>query len=235
MQIIINMCAENGLVIPVNYNHQLQSAIYAKLREVGESDFWHDYGFTGQKLYKEFIFGMIEGAYRVENKKIYFSESISLELRSPLYPFCDAFQRSLELNPRIKLFDTWLRVNDACLLNRHINANEAVFSTKSPVVVYSTEPDGHTRFYGPDDADFCERLIANYERKYHALTGDVPDRIKIETIGKHKHVVTKFKNTWINGWRGKFLVSGSNRALEFLYNTGLGSKNSQGFGMVEAE
>jgi len=51
--------------------------------------------------------------------------------------------------------------------------------------------------------------------------------------GHHKRVVTKYKDTWINGWKGMYRISGSSRALEFIYNTGLGSKNSQGFGLLE--
>jgi len=229
---IITMESKNELTIPLSYNHQLQSAIYAKLREVGESDFWHNCGFVSDKLYKEFVFGRLCGAYSIADKKLTFRGEISLELRSPLLPFCDSFQRSLELNPRIKLFDTFLDVTSATLLNQHINTSEATFTTISPVVSHVTDSDGHTIFFGPDDAEFSDRLESNFVRKYSALTGCLPAPISIQPLGTHKKTVTKFKSTWVTAWQGNYRICGSYDCLEFLYNAGLGEKNSQGFGLL---
>jgi len=235
MQIKIYLRAKNGLTVPLNYNHQVQSSIYAKLREVGESDFWHDCGFSSEKVYKAFVFGALNGSHFIENKHISFNGDISLEVRSPMLPFCDALQRSIELSPRVKLFDTWLDVVGAELTNLHINANSAVFSAESPVVVYSTDENRHTHFYGPDDECYAERLAENFSRKYIAMMCSTPDDIIIEPLGNHKKVVTNFKGTWLNGWKGSYRISGDFRALEFIYNAGLGSKNSQGFGMLRLE
>ena len=44
MQILVRFQPSAPLIIPYNYNYQLQSALYALLAEVGESDFWHDKG-----------------------------------------------------------------------------------------------------------------------------------------------------------------------------------------------
>lgn len=235
MQIKIILRAENGLTIPLNYNHQVQSAIYAKLREVGESDFWHDCGFASEKVYKAFVFGALNGSHSVRDKHITFNGDISLEVRSPMLSFCDALQRSIELRPQIKLFDTCLDVVGAGLINQHINGRSAVFSTESPVIIYSTDEDKHTHFYSPDDECYVEMLTDNFKRKYIALTGAAADNIIIEPIGSHKKVVTNFKGTWLNGWKGRYRITGDFRALEFLYNAGLGSKNSQGFGLLKLE
>ncbi len=235
MQIKILLRAENGLIIPLNYNHQVQSAIYAKLREVGESDFWHDCGFSSDKVYKAFVFGALNGSYSVRDKLISFNRDISLEIRSPMLSFCDALQRSIELKPQIKLFDTWLTVAGAGLTNQHINGRSAVFTAETPIIAYRTDEDKHIHFYGPDDECHAEMLIKNFRRKYAAMTGMEPDDIEVRAIGSHKKVVTNFKGTWLNGWKGRYKITGDYRALEFLYNAGLGSKNSQGFGMLKLE
>ena len=45
--------------------------------------------------------------------------------------------------------------------------------------------------------------------------------------------MTKYQGNYITAWYGKYLISGKRKYLDFLYQAGLGSKNSQGFGMFE--
>lgn len=42
-----------------------------------------------------------------------------------------------------------------------------------------------------------------------------------------------FKGTVIKGWTGLYELSLPEPLFQIAYDTGLGSKNSQGFGMVE--
>ena len=44
--------------------------------------------------------------------------------------------------------------------------------------------------------------------------------------------VTKFKGILVNAWNCRLYIQGSPEYLTFIYNVGLGSKNSQGFGMI---
>lgn len=233
MQLRITMQAQNGLDIPLSYNHQVQSAIYAKLGEVGQSDFWHDTGYVNGKVFKSFAFGSLCGKYTVKDKRIIFREEIALEIRSPIPAFCDTLQRSFELNPRIKLAQTVLDVTDIQTGNLHINTDSAVFTAQSPVIAYSTDENKRRYFFGPEDDVFIGMLTKNYEHKYLAVTGQNPDEILIEPLGRHRRVATYFKQSRLLGWKGDYRISGSSKALEFIYNTGLGSKNSQGFGLLQ--
>ena len=45
--------------------------------------------------------------------------------------------------------------------------------------------------------------------------------------------ITIYKNTIIEAYRGIYVLSGRPEFLDFLYNVGLGSKNSQGFGLFD--
>ncbi len=233
MQIILTMCAPDGLRIPFNYNHQLQSAIYAKLAEAGASDFYHDGGFRSAHSYKAFVFGALNGRHTVAERHFVFDGEITLEIRSPFFDFCDAVQRSAELSPCIKLFDTVLEIHDISVGNRHFTDGEYRFRTNSPVCVFRTEPDGNTTYFSPDSPDFTEYLLLNFRNKFAAITGKDAPEIVISPQLRQRKIVTKFKDTWVNGWKGNYKISGSGQALEFLYNTGLGAKNSQGFGLLD--
>ena len=55
---------------------------------------------------------------------------------------------------------------------------------------------------------------------------------KIKITAKDKFV-TRYKNFYISGWFSEYRLEGNRKHLDFLYQAGLGSKNSQGFGMYE--
>ena len=67
MQIMLTMRPEKRLIIPFNYNYQLQSALYATLGEVGQSDFWHDNGFG--EIYRRAGFTVIRADYTSESRE----------------------------------------------------------------------------------------------------------------------------------------------------------------------
>ena len=54
----------------------------------------------------------------------------------------------------------------------------------------------------------------------------------MEPLEPQRRIVTRFKEKWITCYKGKYALTGSSKALEFIYNTGLGVKNSAGFGML---
>ena len=59
--------------------------------------------------------------------------------------------------------------------------------------------------------------------------------IQIKPYGNKepKKLVTKYKGGFINAWFGDYELSGERKYLDFLFQTGLGGKNAQGFGMFE--
>jgi len=128
--------------------------------------------------------------------------------------------------------DVEVCVSDEAIEDEHINIRML-----SPLSVHSTDPSsGKTVFYGPDDDEFAERVSYNFMRKYFSCYGIMPDSgISIEPlkVSDRDKYVTKYKNFYISGWLGEYSLWGKRKYLDFLYHTGLGSKNSQGFGMFE--
>lgn len=234
MQIQLLLQPEKELVIPFNYNHQLQSALYAKMRE-GGGGYLHDEGYGEDRDFKAFVFGALKGEHRKEDKHFRFTGTVNLEVRSPVFELCDILQRGFERNPVCKLFDTRLTVVGASLGNVHFPGGREILHTVSPVAVYRTEPDGKTTFFSPDQPEFVPYLIANYENKYHAILGGEPEPVTIEPMEPQRRIVTRFKEKWMTCYKGNYALTGSSQALEFIYNTGLGVKNSAGFGMLEKQ
>lgn len=235
MQILLKMHPTQPLIIPNNYNYQLQSALYAMLGEVGESDFWHDNGFGVITKYKGFCFGKLEGKYVInsEKKKLCFKNNIYFEIRSPSFEFADAFQRAVENHPYIKLYDTRLDIMEASLSNLHLSTGNVTFEAVTPVAVHTSLPDGHTYFYSPWEDEFAVRLQNNIRRKFESISGKEADTVHVSPCGELKKIVTKYKGFYITGYTGRFNLNTTIRMAEFIYNTGLGEKNSQGLGFVK--
>ena len=229
MQIVLTFKVNHPIAFPYNYNYQVQSAILQKLREVGASDFFHDTGFSSDdgKIFKGFVFGKLSGEHSHINGHMVFSDTVSLEVRSPVFEFCDALQRSFELSPKIHLFDSELKICGASLNNYHINSNSAVFFADSPVVVRV-----NSKCLSPDDESFVTSLKKNFHDKYSIMRKATAGEIEISPLGNHKKIVTKYKGIILETYTGKYRIEGNSDSLEFLYNAGLGEKNSQGFGML---
>ena len=233
MQVHIQMAPKKPLIVPFNYNYQLQSSIYAKLAEINASTFWHDIGYGEINKFKAFNFGPLKGSYFVEDNHIHFRDSVTLEIRSPVFEFCDDLQRAVELNQNMKLFDTEMTILNADITNRHINKQSAFFKTETPITVYKNLEDGKRKYYNPEESEFFIGICNNFERKYEAINKCPPAPIQIRPVGDYKKVVTKYKSTWIIAYQVSIEAQGCSKSLEFLYNSGLGAKRSMGFGFVK--
>jgi CRISPR-associated endoribonuclease Cas6 len=108
----------------------------------------------------------------------------------------------------------------------------------SPVTVYRSEgrDSTKTQYYAPGDPKFEQTVLDNAVRKYYAWTQQKApvEGFSIKCIDHHPHVaIVNFKDTPVRGYTGRFLLTGTPAFLRFLYDTGLGGKNSHGFGMFD--
>ena len=120
-------------------------------------------------------------------------------------------------------------------------SEEVTIKMLSPVVAYNTVRKGNssrTIYFSPWDEWFSELIRMNLERKYQLIYGErLQDAdIRIEPIGPKDERYCKvldYKNTVIKGWNGIYKLKGNRELIKVAYDTGLGSKNSQGFGCFE--
>jgi CRISPR-associated endoribonuclease Cas6 len=115
----------------------------------------------------------------------------------------------------------------------------------SPITTYSTltASDGRkkTYYYSPQESDWEKQLLANLQRKAQALGWSGNQLASLDgahirplRVGKQDLRILKYRETVIKAWTGIYELDLPEPFFLLAYESGLGSKNSQGFGMVEA-
>lgn len=110
--------------------------------------------------------------------------------------------------------------------------------TISPITVYQSESkdSNSARYFAPGDPLFAKIVLDNAVRKYYAWTQEKApsDGFSITCLDHTPHLaVISFKDTPVRGYTGRFQLTGDAKLLSFLYESGLGGKNSHGFGMFD--
>lgn len=240
MQLEIRHEVPGRLVLPINYHHILQSIIYRELPAAyGYSRQMHDGGYmSGSRQFKLFTFSLIKGRYEIWDGKIIFRESVSWEVRSPDIYMMQLLAESIRRHG-IRYGEQQFADVAVCLSDGTVETEDICIRMRSPICLYSTDPETKkTCFYAPDEEEFGRRLNENFIRKYRACYGvDAAGGITIEPVrvSHRDKYVTRYKAFYLSGWLGRYRLRGPRKYLDFLYQTGLGSRNSQGFGMFDIE
>ena len=227
----ITLAADNPVSLPLAYNYMVQGALYADWKE-----FWphlHDTGYMdGDHHFRLFTFGPLTGNSSVKDKTITFRNLIHLEVRSPVAELIEKLADALieRGTMRIGRYDlpvVSLEAADALLFR-----SDATIEMLSPVTVHETLSDGHTRYFAPTEDRFPLLLAQNAASKLRAAGLPYPSHFGCGLIsGTLKKCVTRFKGVYVTGYTGRFRLETDSRSMAFLYYTGLGTRNSQGFGM----
>ena len=238
MQLSVSIQLDEPLSLPINYNHIVQSIIYRALRVVPEyADFLHTDGFIlDKRQYKMFQFSQLTGDYVIRDKWIIFQSYVEFEIRSVEPMFLRILGESF-WNNGITFGDKVYRNLQMDLYDYTVEETELMIRMKSPVTVYSTDKEsGKTYYYNQLEETFYDKINETFYRKYEAYYGIPPASPIILSNGKSscpKRLVTRYQGSYITAWYGIYRLCGERKYLDFLYQTGLGSKNSQGFGMFE--
>lgn len=105
-----------------------------------------------------------------------------------------------------------------------------------PIIARLLSKDGKLIYYSSSSSKFYEIINNNFCSKYKSFYGEFSKyEINLISKGTSRKIVTKYKNIWITAYHGSFCLSGNIEYLNFLYDTGLGGKNPQGFGMFNLE
>ncbi len=233
---------EGHLKLPVAYNHIIQSLIY---RHIGElADELHDGGYRyGKRSYKLFTFSRMRATeikYNRDDRTLTFSGKIWIYIASLKNDLLESLTLTMVRNEIFELKGQPVRIASIEVEMPVEYRSPMLIKMMSPVTVYSTlmTPDNRkkTYFYTPWEDEFSELVVNNLVRKFKAVTSDEPPDvssayIKPIRVDKHDLVITRFKGYLIKGWKGVYELNLPPPYFEIAYNTGIGSKNSQGFGM----
>ncbi|MCD6512880.1 MAG: CRISPR-associated endoribonuclease Cas6 [Thermoplasmata archaeon] len=239
MRLTLVLNSQDDIVLPLHYNYTIQSFLYRHVSpELGK--FLHDFGFTvGKRRFKMFTFSRLNGKYRILGDKIKFYPPVSLTISSPLDRFISELGNTLVRENKLELVKNKIYVESIIVHSEPEIKDEIKIKMLSPVVVYSTlaTPDGKkkTYYYSPYEREFVDLIDKNLRKKYEAFYKKKPRarKLKLKIKGKPKEKVIIYRGTIIKGWMGIFVLNGNRKLLKLSYYSGLGSKNSQGFGMFE--
>lgn len=231
----------NNLTLPLANQGKVQGMIYNFMSASPEySAFVHDQGFSVDRgaHFKLFTFSRLSGPHIIRGGDIIFPETVSLALRTADPAFGQLLHNVLRpgLVCTLGIQKIVLREVHQEVLQLENSCRQLKIRPISPITVHKTLPDHHTYYYNPLDDEFSRLVNENYRRKWESATGELPEgnvELIALSVGRQDKVVTRIKGTIVNAWGGTYLLKGSPRAMEFLYHTGLGARNSMGFGAFE--
>lgn len=234
--------AGNAIEVPIHYNHLLQGLIYGHMDPALAGPL-HDQGYLVERRpFKLFVFSRLIGRFHRRDGLLIFTSEVRFEVASPIERAAHSLGLGLLRAGTVKLGQSLAQVQQIQVLGRPQISGSLLIRALSPITVYSTlaSHDGKkkTYYYSPFEREFAQLVASNLSKKYRALTGHHPSsgELSITPIGvnKHNEALVTFKGTVIKGWTGRYRLDGSADLIALALDAGLGSKNSQGFGMIAA-
>lgn len=236
MNLVMKFDIGDELRLPINYSQFIQSNIYSHLKHNEKYGAYHDSAYRdGNRDFKLFTFSNLQGSYQILGDEIIFCDEVCLELRSIDLDLLDILYCGIK-EKGLRLGGRSLLASEISKVEKKIAKEDILVYMKTPIVCHKTEKGTKkTVFYRPCDREFKQLIERNFMRKYRAYAGNSEASISVETFrfSEKDKVVAKYKDFCITGWKGVYRLKGAKEYLNFLYYVGLGSKNSQGFGMFE--
>lgn len=243
MQVLFSFKPIKGpLNLPLSYHHILQGLIYNMLgADPMFSDFLHNAGYTDSEShnYKLFVFSSLMGKYKIKGDRIIFPYRISFELRSPSEDLRQVLLNAVTQKQIFYLNRQEVELTDVQFSDHLILTDLVRIQMLSPITLHYGFRDENgiskTKYISPMDKSFGYYLNKNFGHKYEAAFGKLPEepiQIAPESWSGYKKYVTCFNTqTMITAWNGYCTLQGRPDYLNFVYDTGIGDRNSQGFGM----
>ncbi len=188
-----------------------------------------------------YTFSKLIGNYYLDRTKaeMVFKNKIKLIVSSPLDDFCQSFANGLLAKGCLRIGAKEIEIEKIFVKKQLVENDSVMVKTLSPIVVYSTlyKANGskYTCYFQPGEPDYNCLIENNLRKKYYALYGSEAskEKIEIKTRGRMKLNIVKYKNIIIKGYSGRLFLKGPESLLQMAVESGLGSKNSQGFGCIE--
>lgn len=230
--------------LPLSHRYALQGMLYHALASNPHySNYVHNSGYScGARNYKLFTFGRLSGPFMHSEREIIFKDTVHFEVRSVDPNFVYQLGSVLCPSSQIKLFENTLEILDSRIEDYSPNTCCAKISMLSSITVFETERSGYRRFIAPDESLFYTAVVNNALRKWQSYFNTPaptdfsfePALPPAELVQNHR-IVSRFKRSTIVSYGGSYVLRGNGKLINFLYDAGLGSKNSQGLGMFNIE
>jgi CRISPR-associated endoribonuclease Cas6 len=230
--------------LPLAYNSLIQGVIYHNL-EKPLADRVHDEGTPfGRRPFRFFTFSKLLGRYQITGTRIGFRGPVKLHVGSVHEEVLQSLAEHLLKNPRIQLGRSTCEIRSIEVETLPKLSGPVKVHALSPITTYSTlaTADGRkkTYYFSPFEKEWEEKLLANLKRKAQALgwgegrlAGLEEAHIRPVRVDKRNLRIMRYRDTVIKAWSGIYELDLPEPFFLLAYDSGLGSKNPQGFGMVE--
>ncbi|PWJ93311.1 CRISPR-associated endoribonuclease Cas6 [Oceanotoga teriensis] len=225
----------NNNVIPIDYRRFLLSYIKNALSNYDEKIYSQYYN-KKDPIHKNFTFTINFGKSKFEKEKIlleenkfsfYYSTS-DYVLGTHLFA---AFRE--QINREFKIKNNSINLcNIKFFKSKNFLSKNIDFKILSPVLIRDHKKDNSDVYYSFEDKEFEEILKNNLKYRLKDFPSEYLENISIIPI-KTRSVLVKNYGTILKGNLGYIKILANEKVIEYIYQSGLGSKNSMGFGMLE--
>ncbi|WP_165974094.1 CRISPR-associated endoribonuclease Cas6 [Marinitoga lauensis] len=220
-------------VISKDYRRIFMSFIKKSLENY-DKEIFEEYFKNKDPILKDYTFSVYFGKCRFEENIKLENDNISMFFSTSSYKtgmhFYNAFRAM-----KYKDFPTKnniLKLNNIIRLSeKNIYKNEIIIKTLSPILIreHNKEKDNYYYF---DDENATEILKNSIIYQYNKLFGNGCKSFDIKVLDLKKTTVLNY-NKKLKSNLGVFKATGDKEILNFIYKSGIGSKRSSGFGMVD--
>ena len=229
-----------GVRLPSEDKHMIQGFFYVLLSDDPNlSAAVHDAApQLGRHTYKLFTFSGLKARETPTEDGRLFSGAGEIEFRSPSMRLCEAVSGAVGKRRLLRLGGAEVTITGMTLSQRYIFTDVLEIRMVTPLTVHRRLENGFTRYFWPSEPEFARMIAENFARKYLVCFDEPPtDGVSLSPrlVAPDDRIETRFKGTIIRGSLGRFILRGQPEYLSFLYDCGLGDRNSQGFGMFEVD
>lgn len=245
-----------GRKLPLNYQYEQSAAIYRILAQANEeyTTWLHENGFKLEsgKSFKLFSFSRFE----IEKYRI-LKQTAEMEILSDNVVWYISFLPEKSTEQFIKgifnnqQFEVGTRKSNVRFQVQNIEvillpifAATMTYRTLSPVCLALKQEKGYEQYISPAHPEARRLIRINLLDKYKVSTGDkfpISDfPFEIDVLDEPKSSLITIKantpeESRVRGFMCRFTLTAPVELQKILYESGCGGKNSQGFGMVEAD
>lgn len=243
-----------GNMLPINYQYEQSAVIYRILSRANEefSRWLHDNGYRLEngKIFKLFTYSRL----KIEKRKVFpeseriaiLSDSVEWQISFLPESSTEKFIQGLFSNQEFEIGDkksvVRFKVRNVEVMSMPEFAEEMEFVTMSPMCLqFKRVEDGTTEYLSPVDSCAAEIIKQGLSDRYKAFYGVEiahSGTFGFEVLNEPKSVLVKIKaNTpeqiRIRGYQCQFRMRGPKELMRVMYDSGIGSLGSQGFGCVQ--
>lgn len=247
MRATIEFSSNTDFKLPIHHNHIVQRFIYNSISPK-LAKMLHDKGFeSNNRKFRLFTFSRVEGNFKINKKEntINFKPPVRLTISSSLNQFIEEIGNEMLRKEDLRIGSNCVKVNSIEISKPEFSEDKVKIKMLSPMTIYSTlsKADGKkkTYYYSPFEDEFTELISENAKKKLSAFskngnkTKEIKNGIQLKplNVNSGNQKIINYKGTIIKGWMGIYELSGKEELIKLVYDTGLGGKNSQGFGCFE--